>query len=153
LSKTIHNDLVYANASSWSWWTALSAYDYKDGLIYVDKSTRNGNFYPSKMLWAFGNYARFIRPNAVRIVASINADAKCLVSAYKNTDKKIVVVIINTENHIVDINLLIKNQKIETIKTYSTSASNDLKASTTLKKPKFIRISPHSIITLVINSR
>lgn len=155
LAKTIHNDLVYANATSWSWWTALSAYDYKDGLIYVDKSTSNGNFYPSKMLWALGNYARFIRPDATRIIASLspNDDAHYLVSAYKNTDNKIVVVIINAENHIVEINLLIKNQKIETIKTYSTSASDDLKASITLKKPKFIRISPHSIITLVVNSR
>lgn len=153
LAKTIHNDLVYANASSWSWWTALSAYDYKDGLIYVDKSTTNGNFYPSKMLWAFGNYARFIRPNAVRISASIKSkySSKILVSAYQNSDKKLIVIIINSDNYPIELKLLLKNQKILSLKTYSTSKTDDLKALNTLKNQKYICVTPKSISTLVID--
>jgi hypothetical protein len=39
VARVIHFDLVQANAALWSWWTALSVVDYKDGLIYLD----NGN--------------------------------------------------------------------------------------------------------------
>ncbi|RME95729.1 MAG: hypothetical protein D6766_02460, partial [Verrucomicrobia bacterium] len=42
-------------------------YDYKDGLVYVDKRLDGGAVRDSKMLWALGHFARFIRPGARRI--------------------------------------------------------------------------------------
>jgi hypothetical protein len=66
MAKVIHNDLVNANASAWHWWIAISPYNYKDGLVYIDKNKTDGDFKSSKMLWALGNYSRFIRPGAVR---------------------------------------------------------------------------------------
>ena len=152
VAKVIHNDLVFANASAWHWWTALSHYDYKDGLIYIDKSTTNGNFYPSKMLWAFGNYSKFIRPNAKRISSTIKTkeDVKCLVSAYKNTDKKIVAVIINSENFPIELNLSLKNQKIRTLRTYSTSETEDLSASKKVRNSNNITVSANSVSSILI---
>ena len=43
VARTIHNDLTLVNASSWSWWTALTRADYKDGLVYLDDGTNNGS--------------------------------------------------------------------------------------------------------------
>jgi O-glycosyl hydrolase len=67
MARVIHTDLCLAGASTWEWWLAISPYNYKDGLIYTDLDTQNGGFYPSKMLWALGNYSRFIRPGMIRI--------------------------------------------------------------------------------------
>ena len=67
MAEVIHSDLVDAQASAWHWWMAISAYDYKDGLIYADKNKEDGAFYESKMLWVLGNYSRFIRPGFKRI--------------------------------------------------------------------------------------
>ncbi|MBD3274367.1 MAG: hypothetical protein GF372_03610, partial [Candidatus Marinimicrobia bacterium] len=67
MARVIHHDLTIASASSWNWWLAISPYDYKDGLIYIDKNENGGNYYESKLLWALGNYSRFIRPGMHRI--------------------------------------------------------------------------------------
>lgn len=153
LANVIHHDLVYANASAWHWWTAISPYDYKDGLIYIDKSTTDGNFYPSKMLWALGNYARFVRPKAQRIgttITSVGA-SKCLISAYKNQDNSLVIVIINPENHSVELTPLVQQKKIKSIKAYSTSSSDEL--SPLRVKKNLVIIPPKAIITLVINTK
>lgn len=67
MARIIHTDLTVANASSWQWWLAVSPYDYKDGLVYIDKNKSDGIVYDSKMLWALGNYSLFIRPGMKRI--------------------------------------------------------------------------------------
>jgi O-glycosyl hydrolase len=67
MARVIHVDLAIANASAWQWWLAVSPYDYKDGLVYIDYNKNDGNIYDSKMLWALGNYSRFIIPGMVRI--------------------------------------------------------------------------------------
>ncbi|SFD17197.1 glycoside hydrolase [Algibacter pectinivorans] len=114
VARVIHADLTLANASSWQWWTALSNANYKDGLIYLDTGNNgdmynmnnmkfDGNFHDSKLLWAVGNYSRFIRPKMKRIKIELS-DNKTLnerykdlmVSAYLDTETlKLVVVAIN----------------------------------------------------------
>jgi O-glycosyl hydrolase len=107
VANVIHSDLMTGLASAWHWWIAISPYDYKDGLIYIDKSETGGNIYESKLLWALGNYSRFIRPGAtvIQTVNPNNPDLK--ISAYKNTTGEIVVVILNRNdrNQSIQINL------------------------------------------------
>jgi hypothetical protein len=97
----IYNDLAYANAAAWQWWLAISPYDYKDGLIYVDKSEKDGRFWDSKKLWALGNFSRFVRPGMERVgveVSEVRAagDEGLLVSAFRDVFKrKLVVVLVN----------------------------------------------------------
>jgi len=67
VARVIHFDLVVAGASSWQWWLAVSPYDYKDGLIYVDHDPEDGEFCESKTLWALGNFSRFVRPGMIRV--------------------------------------------------------------------------------------
>lgn len=112
VARIIHNDLVVANAASWQWWTAITRADYKDGLVYLDDGTDNGNesndqycrtdgyVRDSKLMWALGNYSYFIRPGMVRVdVANqddLTAAKSVMVSAYKDSEaKKIVVVAVN----------------------------------------------------------
>ncbi|MGN8069402.1 glycoside hydrolase [Mucilaginibacter sp. SG564] len=126
LASVIHTDLTVANASAWQWWTAISAYDYKDGLIYIDKNKTDGNFYTSKMLWAMGNYSRFIKPGAVRVDATISSitSKPLLVSAFKD-GKNIVAVIINPNTDEVITGF---NTQVRFTTSYLTSQADELKA-------------------------
>lgn len=67
IARVMHHDLTLADATAWHWWLAISPYDYKDGLVYVAKRPDPHAIRDSKMLWALGHYARFIRPGAQRI--------------------------------------------------------------------------------------
>lgn len=106
VARVIHADLTIANAASWQWWTALTTFDYKDGLIYLDTGDSSdlfnrdqmkvdGAFHESKLLWALGNYARFVRPGMDRIEATIeDLNSSTSVSAYKK-GKDLVLVLTN----------------------------------------------------------
>jgi O-glycosyl hydrolase len=153
LARVIHSDLVFANASAWHWWTAISAYDYKDGLVYIDKQKENGNYYESKMLWALGNYSRFIRPGykRVKISASSGDSQSFLYSAYKDAATgKLVVVAINTGTAAVSFNLNKQNTAVNNVKLYTTSADKDLALSIP-EAGKPIEIAPRTIVTITID--
>ncbi|WP_372755724.1 glycoside hydrolase [Mariniflexile sp.] len=164
VARVIHADLTLANASSWQWWTALTIADYKDGLIYLDTGIEkdmynktslqtNGNFHESKLLWALGNYSRFVKPNMVRIEAKLK-DNKTLneqyedlmVSAYLNKEtQEVTLVVINYSNEIKNLN--ISDYKID--KMYVTSKDKNLRGTTV--KSKNISIESRSINTLIGN--
>jgi O-glycosyl hydrolase len=148
LASVIHTDLTAANASAWQWWTAISAYDYKDGLIYIDKNKTDGNFYASKMLWAMGNYSRFIKPGAVRVDAEVSSSAEgkpLLVSAFKN-GKSLTVVLINPNTSEVTASLNISCAKFQLTSSYLTSQTDELKAGKVMGDKNVIPA--RSIITL-----
>lgn len=108
VARVIHHDLVYANAESWSWWRAAGG-DYRDGLIriYSKDNWKTGWAVDSKLLWALGNYSRFIRPGAQRFdIATTAPDGKpveegyndpqgVMCSAYRNADGRWAIVAIN----------------------------------------------------------
>ncbi len=147
IARVIHNDLVNAQASAWHWWLALSCYDYKDGLVYVDRNKEHGKYSDSKMLWALGQYSRFIRPQATRIMASTEANPnEFLVSAYKNKDGKVVMVAINPSNEAVTLNLE-KPASLKFSKSYTTSESQNMAVSG-ISAPE-VSIPAHSVVTLV----
>ncbi|HEY9044983.1 MAG TPA: glycoside hydrolase [Ohtaekwangia sp.] len=157
VARLIHHDLAIANASAWHWWTSISVYDYKDGLIYADKNKTNGNIEQTKLLWALGNYSRFIRPGAVRVgVAStdINTDDTkgLMISSYiHETDKKLVTVVVNYGNLDSNIKLTIDGAAITSVKPYITSAQTDesLKPLAEIAAGEVITIPKKSVVTLV----
>ena len=149
MAKVIHTDLTSANATAWQWWTAVSAYDYKDGLVYVDKNNTDGNFYPSKMLWAMGNYSRFVRPGYVRTDVVIDGNRtlskNLFVSVFKK-DKNITAVIINDNTD--GVKIKISNSKIKLLKKFITSQTSDLQPGVLTDWKKEIFISGRSITTI-----
>ena len=93
VARVIHHDLVYGDARSWSWWRAGGG-DYRDGLLRVyDRERRVA---PSRLLWAMGNYSRFVRPGATRYeVRADNSPTGLMTSAFRNADGRWVIVAIN----------------------------------------------------------
>ena len=123
----IYADLVYGNAAAWQWWLAISPYDYKDGLVYIDKNEEDGNYYDSKMLWVMGNYSRFIRPGMKRIKIDVNTDS-LYTSGFADAAKhRLVLVFVNAvaNDKAVEFssNSIKPNKKII---TYTTSATQSL---------------------------
>ena len=145
VARVIHYDLCYANAKSWSWWRACGA-DYKDGLIRVYDREHRGR--DSRLLWALGNFSRFVRPGAVRynITSKQKEDPYGLmVSAFQNKDKSWVVVAINYSQEEKDFS--IKSDK--TWQPYRTSDAEGetLKPLTPCKGSA--KLPPRSITTFV----
>ena len=174
VARVIHHDLTIANAKSWSWWTALSQFDFKDGLIYLDNGNDgirrfdypdsqrlkyDGYFRESKLLWALGNYSRFVRPGMQRIKAEfviplddVEKAENLMVSAYKDKDDDTLVLVLvnyatNKKNFIIENlgeHLFVLNDQFE---TYTTSESYNLARSTV--NAGNIEIPPRSVVTLV----
>ena len=76
-----------------------------------------------------GNFSRFIRPGDMRITASItDTDASFLISAFRDkSNKKMVIVIINSDVKSREIKLDIKKSNISQLKPYITSDSGNSK--------------------------
>nr|WP_315154670.1 glycoside hydrolase [uncultured Flavobacterium sp.] len=170
VARTIHNDIAVANASSWQWWTALSRYDYKDGLVYLDNGADNGLstsvaadpnyckndgvYHDSKLLWALGNYSLFVRPGMVRLQIpnqnAILASTDVMLTAYKDSSKKkVVIVAVNysysAKLYKLDLNSSLKNNELT---PYVTSENSNLKKGSVVKSDKF-EIPARSIVTYV----
>jgi O-glycosyl hydrolase len=150
MAGVIHTDLTAANASAWQWWLAISPYDYKDGLIYVDKNKTDGNYYPSKMLWVLGNYSRFIKPGAIRVDAEASNTPELkkplLVSAFTK-GKDVTIVIINQNTDDAPISLNTGNSKITFTKCYTTSQTEELKPGNIVGNN--VTVPARSVVTLV----
>ncbi len=178
VARLIHFDLTLANASSWQWWLAVSPNDFKDGLVYLDaggkgiqrssdsnatKLEYNGNVRDSKLLWAFGNYSRFIRPGSVRL--SINRSDKLnpeqtskglMVSAYTDKkNRKITLVLVNYSSNKHSIKLDFSNlpagKHVLELHPYVTSATTDLASTQSFNTNVFYVVPPKSVVTLTGN--
>lgn len=158
-ARVIHTDLTEANASSWQWWLAVSPYDYKDGLVYIDYNKFDGNIYDSKMLWALGNYSRFIRPGYQRIGVG-RSDLRTteqtlngiMVSGFKDpVSGKYVAVCINYSETKIPVNFEIDKLDNASWKVYRTSleSSENIKLVESITSGKPMDVSARSIITLV----
>jgi O-glycosyl hydrolase len=132
-ARLIHHDMVISHAAAWHWWLAISKYDYKDGLIYVNpqENDLDGEFFDSKLLWVFGNFSRFIRPGTVRVDVNLqehnaNDPEGIMISAYHNaTTKEIIVVAVNYANASTKMKLEIPGIQITKVIPYITSDKED----------------------------
>ncbi|AWW33300.1 xylanase [Echinicola strongylocentroti] len=154
MARVIHNDLVIANASAWHWWLAISPYDYKDGLIYIDKNKEDGDFEDSKMLWALGNYSRFIRPGFQRKGVVLDGDelqsANFLVSAFSSPEAdEMVYVIVNSGIDEVEAALAIDGETITAHQGYITSKEHEL--TPLVLEEETVVIPARSIVTVTVN--
>lgn len=161
-ARLIHFDLTVAGSASWYWWLAVSPYDYKDGLVYIDYNKNDGNVYESKILWALGNFSRFIRPGMHRyeVIRSDNKTNELsadglMVSGYAPDDKsKVIFVMVNySKNTTYPVKVkTTDNQEPKSVSLYTTSAKTDenLKYSKFTGEDGIISVPPRSVVTVVM---
>jgi len=158
LARAIHTDLAVGNAAAWQWWLAISPYDYKDGLVYIDKNKADGQYYPSKMLWALGNYSRFVRPGAVRLAAQLDGapagPGAPLVSAYRSADgRQLITVVVNDADTPADLRLALAGRRLGAGQPFTTSATGDLQPGPAMPAGGVLHLGARSITTLVSELR
>lgn len=104
LANVILQDLTLLNVTDWQYWIAVSAYDYRDGLIYVDNDSKKIQL--TKRLWVFGNFSKYLRPGCRRIDAQVD-DEDIEVVACINPQNELILVVIN--NSLTDKKLYLPN--------------------------------------------
>jgi O-glycosyl hydrolase len=93
-AQNIYTGLTAADLNAFLyWWGSTTPAENGDneGLIEID----GNSVATSGRLWAFANYSRFVRPGAVRIGSS-SADGNLEVTAFRNLDGSLAVVVLNT---------------------------------------------------------
>jgi hypothetical protein len=160
MARIIHSDMVIANASAWEWWLAISPYDYKDGLVYIDYDKNDGNVYESKMLWSLGHYSRFVRPGMKRIetirtvpVTISGSLSGLMESAYiSDTADRLVVVFVNYLAVDKKVKFAGLSETFSNVSVYQTTASenDNLRLVTSSGINEVINIPKRGIITCLI---
>jgi len=150
LAGTVHDDLTIADVTSWQYWIAVSKYQYRDGLIYVD--TLDHDILETKRLWALGNYSRYIRPGYIRMETSGGSDA-LLVSAYRSPDNnQWVVVAINFSSQPISLSLEALHGTLPAqASQYETSDLNSLALVAQHPAQEPWMLAPLSVTTLVLD--
>jgi O-glycosyl hydrolase len=90
VAQWIHSALVTGQVSAWLWWAYVPPNPDNEGLVLMDGST------DTKRRYTLGNYAKFVRPGAVRVQVGGAFPAGVLVSAFKNMDGTVAIVAINS---------------------------------------------------------
>jgi len=149
MTREIIDDLVWGGVSSWQYWIAVSRYNFRDGLIYVNESERE--IVPIKRLWAMGNFSRFIRPGYRRFEVEHDSTALRAVGCKSPDGGRLVVVVMNPGTESEEVELHFANGSGANIfDAYETSKENDLKAvSRGVKNNRYI-FPAESVTTLVI---
>lgn len=160
VTRVMHHDLTLLNASSWQWWTAVSPENFKDGLLYTNyrSNPQDQSIIESKLLWAFGNYSRFIRPGYTRIqMTGANNKFGLMGSAYvAPDDKTLVLVFINAASSSKDISLNLSGLPwIPEYEAYLTSDTpgDDLRNLGIIDSETPITIPGQSVVTLIGKSK
>ncbi|HET8656434.1 MAG TPA: glycoside hydrolase [Longimicrobiaceae bacterium] len=158
-ARVLHADLTVADASVWNWWLAVSPYDFKDGLVYVDRDTLDGTVSPSKLLWALGHYSRFVRPGMERISVSRSDSAAAapgrrdvLVSAFTDPARgRSVAVVVNTGAD--EVRMSFAGAGARRLGRYLTTAQrgDDLRFLGWIPAGREIRLPPRSMMTVVFD--
>lgn len=151
MAKVIQCDMIYANAASWSYWTAMDREQWgqKDRfhLIRINANgdtgyesygslAANGTVYDDMTLWALGNFSLFVRPGYQRIgMTGADEINGLLGSTYLSPDgKKMAIVIVNTGTSERTITLNAEGIDLNgyTINTYITDMYHRLRRDLTL---------------------
>ena len=163
VARVMHHDLKYADAESWSWWRACGG-DYKDGLIRVydererqrmSSQQQGGADVPhardSKLLWAMGNYSRFVRPSAQRFdVSGPEEDPYgVMCTAYRNSDGRWVAVVINYSAEPQDFRLTASDGRQRRWQAYRTSDAEGENLKPVGENNGQMKLSARSVTTFV----
>jgi O-glycosyl hydrolase len=139
MARIIHNDLAEGDAAAWQWWTtfefdSMAGTEDRYALIRFELNTdmNDGVFLDTKLLYALGNYSRFIRPGMKRIYMersdktdAVNAVSNQMFSVYRDSEQ-LVIVAVNTSSRAVAIRINIPEFQngwhVKTVMPYVTSA-------------------------------
>lgn len=105
-ANNVYNAVVNTNVSGFLYWEGVQwpNPNTNEKLIRVDNSTNT--YEPSRRLWAFANWSRYVRPGAVRVGSSGGGNG-VRTAAFQNEDGTIAVVAISSGGSAANVNVKI----------------------------------------------
>jgi glucuronoarabinoxylan endo-1,4-beta-xylanase len=122
VAAMMHDDLVSGGVSAWHYWWLVPGSDDNGGLVM--KTT---NMLATRA-WVMGNWSRFVRPGFVRVAVTPLAQSYVHLSAFKNTDGRMVVVAVNQGYANVAQDFTIAGGTVAQLTPWVTSATQKLAA-------------------------
>jgi hypothetical protein len=122
----MHGDLVTTGMTAWNWW---AIYITEDGLndntrlnpAFMQPDATKGSPYMFKRGYAFGNWAKFVRPGFVRLGASDNPNTGVYTEAYRDSANHLAIIAINTTTATVNQKFIINGNSFDTLTPWVTS--------------------------------
>jgi len=150
-AKILHTHVAENNTNAWLYWWFVSP-SVNGGMIHM--SSQNKTYTVDKRLYTMGNYSRFVRPGYFRVPMNSELMAGVEVSAYKSeTEKKLVVVVINENTIARKLELSLVGVDATTAALWRTSEKEDLAGLPELKITDNIlkaTLAPGSVTTFVV---
>ena len=137
MARIIHSDFVDTEAVSWCYWKGMEL-NGNHALIALqgadDDVHKSGYVTANKMLWALGNYSRFVRPGYTRVSLDGADDLDTLAgTSFVSPDgTRIVTVFVNSSFEDIDIDMELPKtwkKRLSCTKSYRTDARHDLTRS------------------------
>lgn len=146
VANVIHDDLTIGGVVSWTWWLGVGMGHYKDGLIYAVPETQE--VLVSKILWVLGNYAKHVRPGAVRLDTSGARDKLRATAFIDLRERRLIFVAINSDGQAADVKLNARGiKRISPIELFVTDVDHNLE-SKPLDGMRF-PVPPRSVVTAI----
>ncbi|WP_173475317.1 carbohydrate-binding protein [Fibrobacter succinogenes] len=127
----IHRAMVVGNFNQYTWWYIRRCY----GLI-MEKDFGNKLQIPqneigkiSKRGYVLSQFARFVRPGAVRVGATANPEKEVFASAYKSADgDSVIVVLVNRDyKNSKSVTVKVQGADVQSFHVYTTSEAKNAK--------------------------
>ena len=127
----IHRAMVVGNFNQYTWWYIRRCY----GLI-MEKDFGNKLQIPSNEIgkiskrgYVLSQFARFVRPGAVRVGATANPEKEVFASAYKSADgDSVIVVLVNRDyKNSKTVTVKVQGADVQTFHMYTTSEAKNAK--------------------------
>jgi len=153
MARIIIEDILIGKAIEWHYWIAVSKYDFRDGLIYVDYE-KDGSIIltETKRLWVLGNFSKFVRPGFRVISSSFEKKGYLNAITFESPDnKEIVVIVVNPSKTLHELSVEFKNRDLKLRGIYVTDKDHDLEFVNS-NSGDYLLIPPRSVVTLLYNS-
>ena len=125
----IHRAMVVGNFTQYTWWYIRRCY----GLI-MEKDFGNKLQVPqneigkiSKRGYVMSQFARFVRPGAIRVGATAKPEANLFASAYKSADGDSVIVVLVNRDYKAgkEVTIKVQGADVQTFRMYTTSEAKN----------------------------
>ena len=119
------HDFMRVDTNAFLYWWLVTEKTNGEGLVNINRS--NNTYTLNKRLFTLGNYARFVRPEYVRIDATANPAANIFTTAYRDpASNQFVVVVINDNATTQTIDLIPNGFSAGSVTPYVTDSTRNL---------------------------
>ena len=143
VAVNMHNALVVGSMNAYVWWYIRRSYG---------PMKENGNI--SKRGYMMAQYSKWVRPGAVRVDATESPSTNVYVSAYKNTDGTLVIVVVNNGSDSYAQKFNISGHTIKSVTRYKTTGSANLAVTKDMENEDngfFAQLDSKSVSTFIIS--